>query len=295
MTFTPDRLSRHSRGGVRCGLSRRIGDVRASGRPHDSPSVKRPRARPGNLRETDRPDHAQAGRIGSRLGTHCRLLNALDRRLRPRHGRRFGRRDNRGERRSGPGRGRCDLGRSADRRRCRRRRLGRGSGGRRNRYGSGSYQLGRGGRGLLRSARGGRRARRQQRQRIDVTLRIARDAHAEVDERLGEIDVAARPHSSDDGAFPDERAPGHTDRPQVDERGGVAERCLDRNCLSAARNRAGERDHSLRRSEDRMTAGRAEIDAAVLTGGVRMGAIERERSQHWPVDGPGPRARDGHG
>ncbi len=43
-----------------------------------------------------------------------------------------------------------------------------------------------------------------------------------------------------------------------------------------------------------MTAGRAEIDAAVLTGRVRMGAIERERSQHGPVDGPGPRARDGH-
>jgi hypothetical protein len=60
----------------------------------------------------------------------------------------------------------------------------------------------------------------------------------------------------------------------MDECGGVAERCLDRDSLAAARDGAGERDHSLRRSQDTMTAGRTEIDAAVLAAGVWTGAIE---------------------
>jgi hypothetical protein len=44
---------------------------------------------------------------------------------------------------------------------------------------------------------GGDRPNREERQRIDVALVVTRDAHAEIHERLGEIDLAARADRAD--------------------------------------------------------------------------------------------------
>ena len=78
------------------------------------------------------------------------------------------------------------------------------------------------------------------------------------------------------------------------ERGGIAERGLDRDRLPAARDRAGERYDAFGGRQHRGTLGRADIDAAVLPRGVWVSTVERERAQHRPVDGPRPGVRNGH-
>ena len=79
------------------------------------------------------------------------------------------------------------------------------------------------------------------------------------------------------------------------ERGRVAERRLNRNGLAARRHRSGERDHAVGRRHDFRARRSAEVDAAVLPGGVRLRTVERERPQHRPVDGPRPRSGGGNG
>jgi hypothetical protein len=142
-------------------------------------------------------------------------------------------------------------------------------------------------------SRGG--PRRQQGERVDVTLWIARLAQAEVDVRLRMGRHARRPDSSDDRSLPHECPARDADGPEMQERCRVTERRLDREALPARRNRPCERDDTLGRCNDRRTGRRTEVDAAVLAAGVRMGPIERERSQHGTVDRPGPGLRDRYG
>jgi hypothetical protein len=140
--------------------------------------------------------------------------------------------------------------------------------------------------GLLR-----RRSAWQERKRIHVALLVRRQAHAEVDVRLAQVDDAARPDRADDGAFGDVRAAPDSDRPEVDERDRVSRRRLDRNGLAAGRNGSGERHGPLRRRNHVRARPCCEIDAAVLSGRVRMRAVERERTQNGSVDRPRPGLR----
>jgi hypothetical protein len=139
-----------------------------------------------------------------------------------------------------------------------------------------------------------RDARGEQRQRIDVTVRVARRANAEVDERLAALHHSARTHCADDRAFPHQGTARHSKRAEVEERRRIAEWCLNRHGLAARRNGPRERDDALGRREHRRARGRAEIDASVLAARVGMSTVEGERSQHRTVDRPGPRARDRH-
>jgi hypothetical protein len=207
------------------------------------------------------------------------------------------RRRRRGARRR---RGRLDglrgLRRLGDRRR--RRKVGRRSlgfrGGRRRR---GRRDVGRGrdngrdGRLGLRRRRVDQGSRRQEPERIDIALVLARDAQAEVDVRLGEIDHAARPDGADDGALGHARPALDVDRAEVHQRRRVPERGLDRDGLPAGWHRAGECHDSLGGREHVGPTRSAEVDAAMLPGGVRVRTVEREGTQHGPVDGPGPRLR----
>jgi hypothetical protein len=133
-------------------------------------------------------------------------------------------------------------------------------------------------------------ARRQQGQRIDVALRIARRARAEIDVGLRQVDHAARPDGPDDRAFRHERPAHDPDRPEVDERGCVAGRRLDRHRLAPVRHRASERDHSALRGVYWAAARSAQIDAAMLAARVRVRVVEHKRPQHRTVDGPRPGA-----
>jgi hypothetical protein len=137
----------------------------------------------------------------------------------------------------------------------------------------------------------GDRPRRQERQRVDVTLLLACQPNAEVDVRLAHVDDAARSDGPDVDALGDVRAAPDTDRAEVDERGRVPRRRLDRDGLAAGRNCAGERHHALGRRDDVRARRRREIDTAVLSRSVRMRAVERERAQYGAVDRPGPGLR----
>jgi hypothetical protein len=149
--------------------------------------------------------------------------------------------------------------------------------------------------GLGRLGRGPRRCLRrpdgQEAQRVDVALVIARDANAEVDEGLGDIHDAARADRADDRSFRDEGTALDADRPEVDECRGVSKLRLNRHGLATVRDGSSERDHAVDRGDDIRSSGRADVDAAVLPGGVRMGAVKGERAQDRPVDRPRPRLR----
>jgi hypothetical protein len=181
---------------------------------------------------------------------------------------------------------------------CRRRRsLGRDSLGldgrpRRGRRDGGSRRRdGRDGRLRLRRRRLGDGSRRQERQRVDIALILAREPQPEIDERLGEVDNAARADGPDDPALGHPRPAPDADRPEVHERRGVPERHLDRDGLPAGRHRPGECDEPFGGRKHVGSARRPEVDAAVLPGRVRVRTVEGEGTEHRPVDRPSPGLR----
>jgi hypothetical protein len=148
-------------------------------------------------------------------------------------------------------------------------------------------------RGHARRCRRGRPARRQEPERIDVTLLVRRDADAEVDVGHGHLGVAARADRADGIALVDGGAPRDEQRSEMRERDGIAVRGRDRDAQPRARNRARERDRSRRRCGDGRAAIAGDVDAAVLAGRVRMGRIERVLLND--VAGGGPRPGRGRG
>jgi len=109
------------------------------------------------------------------------------------------------------------------------------------------------------------------------------------------VDDAARADGPHDVGFSDTHAALHSDRAEMNERRGVAERSLDRDRLAADRNGARERDDAVGRSTYVGARRRAQVETAVLPGRVRMRAVERERTENRPVDRPRPSLRRGHG
>jgi hypothetical protein len=73
----------------------------------------------------------------------------------------------------------------------------------------------------------------------------------------------------------------------MDEGDGIAVAGGDRQRAATAGNRSGEVDDARRRGYDRRASRGAEIDAAMLSTGVRI-VSERKWSEHRPVHGPGP-------
>jgi hypothetical protein len=191
------------------------------------------RSVPGRGRGID-PEPGSMGRNrgGRRRGRSCH------------HGR--GRRIGRCVRRC-RGRGRSrQLGRGR-RRRCR---SSDGCGGWRRRHGQNGRRRSR------RSTRDGRRidrrggtARGQQRQRIQISLCLRRQAHAEMHVGLWDLAVAARADRADGTAFDDLRGPVHADRAEMRERDRVSVGRLDGDAPSRRRDRAGEAHRSRRGRE----------------------------------------------
>ena len=228
----------------------------------------------GSLRH-DRRRRRGGGRLRSRRETDAA----------PSVLRRWGGRSNRDRRR----RSRC--------RRGRRRRWG-GCGDLRrrrspDRYGDrcGSRSRNRG-RGLRRSRRwrrrGSSRTRREQPERVDVSLTLRLDTHAQMHGGDVVLRFAAPSHAPDRYAFGDGIALRDPDRTEMDDRHGVAVGGQDRDASPVRRQRSGEAHGA----GHRRTHGRAlrtrYVDAAVLSGGIGV-AAERERSEHVAVCGPRPR------
>ena len=184
-----------------------------------------------------------------------------------------------GHHRSGRSRRRRSDGRRRDRIRRRRRRT----------------RVGRRSRGRVR--RGGRWRRRrrrgwEERERVEVALRVGRHPDAEVDERrsavVGRTDRADRLSLGHGRPFRD------PDRAEVDERDRVAVAGLDRDDAAVARHGARERHGSACRRGDGGSDRGADVDAAPLAARVGMVVVEREGAQHRARHRPGPRRRTGH-
>jgi hypothetical protein len=124
------------------------------------------------------------------------------------------------------------------------------------------------------SRRWRRRTDREQGHGIDVSLRVARGSYAEVDVRVGVFDHAARSDRSDHGALTNRRAASHGDGAEMYERQRVAGRRLDRHGLPARRDGAGEGDDSRSGCRHHTAGRRPEVDATVLSGRIRVGAVE---------------------
>ena len=207
--------------------------------------------------------------------------------------RRSRRRSDRGRR---GGDRRCDRGRRFRHRRCSRR-LRRGCrrrdgrlddrrrwrGGRRRRRRNGHGR--RGGRWRRRGRLRG--SRREQADGIDVSVLSVGGADPQVDGRNAVLGLSARAHRADRPAFVDHVALHHLDRREVEERHGVAVRRQDRDAATVSRHGARERHRAGRRSANRAAGRAGDVDAAMLPGGVRVGA-QLERAEHLAVRGPRP-------
>jgi hypothetical protein len=139
-----------------------------------------------------------------------------------------------------------------------------------------------------------RRPRGQERQGIDIALVFGGYADPEVDERLGQVDDAARTNGADDRPLCDGLAALDGDRPEVHEGRRITGRQLDRDRLSAGRHGAGEGDDARRRRAYRASRRCADVETTVLTARIRVRTIEREGPQDRTVDRPRPRLRDGN-
>jgi hypothetical protein len=132
---------------------------------------------------------------------------------------------------------------------------------------------------------------RQEEQRVEVTLLVARLPDPEVHVRHLELGHAARADGSDDVALSNDGPAPNAERTKVHERDGVAVRGLDRHGLACVWHGAGERDRSVCRRDDRGSLRGADVDSPVLAARVRVRRIERERDQHRPCHRPGPAER----
>ena len=127
-------------------------------------------------------------------------------------------------------------------------------------------------------------ARRQQAERVDVSVRIGGDAHAEVDVRLQSDCVAALADHADNGPLREGAAALDARRPELEQRHGVAVVSHDRDRAAATGHEADEGDHPARRCYHLAAELRSDVDAAVLACGVWVGA-DGERAQR-PVPRP---------
>ena len=300
----------------RAGAGGRDGDDARVGRSCSASAGCRRRAPGAGRHGRGAPEHPErralrhTGRVACRCGCtprrvdpHARGRKRIGRATRSNArgaggGRRGHRRHvGRGRRRGGGGRRSGRLGRllrcgRSDGRRGGGRRWRRGgrrrSCGRRGRRGNGRRDRRGGGRGR-RLGRGRRRgARRKQPEWVDVALRLARTPDPEMDARHGVLRRPARAHRPDRRSLGDGDTLRDDDRPEMDERDGVAVLRLDRDPTTVRGEGSGERHDPGRGRADGRAVGAADVDAAVLAGcvGIRP---QTERSQDRPVGGPRPR------
>jgi hypothetical protein len=264
---------------------------------HDSPTQPGrcpadPRARGADCRHGDAA-RARGGRATGRRPSRCdpSVVAAVgdDRQVVAGGGdggrRRRGRR-RRGYRWRGGGgcRGRRDRGRRDCRNERRRRRcVGCGVGCRRRRRRAHRRLA-----GDCRRRRGGRLDGKEL-QRVHVPLRLGGHPDTKVQVRPGHLWCAGAPGDRDGVPFGDRPALCDRDRSEVGERHGIAVGGPDREALPGSRDRPRERHGSAGGRDNGLRVLRADVDPAMLPGGVRVSRVEGEGLKHGPVDGPGPR------
>jgi hypothetical protein len=135
--------------------------------------------------------------------------------------------------------------------------------------------------------RGGSRPRRQQRQRVDVALRVVGAADAQMHVGHVQLDVAGRSYGTHRLTFRNPIALREGDRPEVRQRHRQAVGGPDRRRAPVPRQPAGERDPARSRRRDRRGGRSADVDAGVAAF-VVLGAAEVEAAKHRSVGRPAP-------
>jgi hypothetical protein len=134
----------------------------------------------------------------------------------------------------------------------------------------------------------GRRPCRQKRKRVEVPVRVGRNANAEVNVRNPELRLARRADRADDRALLDRGVPLDRDRAEVDERDRVPVVGANRHRQAVGRNRAGECDGAASRCQHGLAGLAADLDSPALAARVGI-APQAERTQQRSGDRPGPR------
>ncbi len=147
--------------------------------------------------------------------------------------------------------------------------------------------LGGQGRGRGGGRLGLRRALGEQGQWVEVAVRLGRHSDAQVDVRLGVLDLSARADGADALALLDRGADPHAHGPEMDERDRVAVFGADRHAEPRMRQRAGERDHAACGRTHVGARERPDVHTTVLPAQVRI-VLGEKASDHRAVDGPAP-------
>ena len=135
---------------------------------------------------------------------------------------------------------------------------------------------------------------RQERERVEIPLRVGRGADPEMDVRDVDLRRPARTDRADHRALPHRRAARDRDRAEMRQRDREPVGGVDRDRLAARRNRPREAHRPRGGRAHRRARGRADVDPAVLAARVRVRVVEREPLDDRAVHGPGPRSRGGH-
>jgi hypothetical protein len=151
---------------------------------------------------------------------------------------------------------------------------------------------------VLRRPRRGRRRRRdddpgalgQERERVDVALFLGGASDPEVHVRLAGDRVGTLTDRADARSLGDLVSSIHDEQSELQQGHGVAVARSDRQRTTATGHGPGERHGPRGRRARQLADGSTHVDPAMLTSGVRVRA-ERERSEHRPLDRPGPRVR----
>jgi hypothetical protein len=138
-----------------------------------------------------------------------------------------------------------------------------------------------------------RLARRQQGERIDVSVGLARNAHAQVDVGVGDERVVARADPGDDRSLLDDLPTRDEDLAELQERDRVAVGRQDRDRPAPAGHHPCEGDSSRGGRPHVGAELTADVDAAVLAAGVGVVAQD-EGAEDGAVGRPRPALRAGH-
>jgi hypothetical protein len=119
--------------------------------------------------------------------------------------------------------------------------------------------------------------RREESQRIEVSVRVRGQANPEVHMGLGKVGLSARSDDANDVSLSDLLIPSHAHCTELKERDRVAVGRPNGDRAAACRHDAGKGDSSAGRRDYRSAERRSDVDSAMLAPGVRIFS-EVERS-----------------
>jgi hypothetical protein len=124
---------------------------------------------------------------------------------------------------------------------------------------------------------------REERERVEVAVLVARETDPEMHVQLVDLRRTAHADATDDRSLLHAYTAPYCERAEMRERDAVARRRSNAERESVARRSSGVRDDAVRRRHDRRTTCARNVDPTVLAGELRLRAIEQKRPEDGPV------------